>query len=99
MPIFTKRNALVGYLTLKARSRAVRRWRRGRRRSAWKLATYLVLGLVSVGSLAALAAILLRHQGDTPPSDDAEETHEKVESEVDPAADGPVSPTEPILAT
>jgi Tfp pilus assembly protein PilN len=97
--IFTKRNALVGYLTLKSYSRARRRWGRKERRSTWKLATYLVLGLVSVGILAALAAILLRRQGETPLADEAGEALEEAESGVDPAADGPVVSTEPIQAT
>jgi len=63
--IFTKRNALVGYMVLKAGSRARRRTlRRTRKLSAWKLVTLVVLGIVSVGVLAALAAVMLRRQRD-----------------------------------
>ena len=57
MSIFNKRNAAVGYITLKAVSRA-----RRRKRSGLKLALYLGLGIVSVGVLAGLAAVLLRRQ-------------------------------------
>ena len=60
MSIFNKRNALVGFVTLKAASRALER--RRRRRSGAKLALFLVLGLVSLGILAALAAIVVRRQ-------------------------------------
>jgi hypothetical protein len=97
--IFTKRNALVGYLTLKSYSRARRRLLRREKRSAWKLATLLVLGLVSVGIFAALAAIVLRRQGETQDAGDVDEALEAFASEVDPAADGPVVPTEPLPAT
>ena len=56
MSIFTKRNAAIGYITLKALDR------RRRKRSGLKLALYLALGLVSLGILAGLAAVLLRRQ-------------------------------------
>jgi hypothetical protein len=38
--------------------------RRTRKLSAWKLVTLVVLGIVSVGVLAALAAVMLRRQRD-----------------------------------
>lgn len=61
MNIFTKRNALVGYLTLKAHSRARRHYlRRQKRRSGLKLLTVLVLGILSMGLLIALAGVLRR---------------------------------------
>ena len=99
MAIFTKRNALVGYLTLKSYSRARRRLLRREKRSAWRLATLLVLGLVSVGILAALAAILHRRQSETEGPDEEGEAFDELAGTVDPAADGPVAPTEPIPAT
>ena len=55
MPIFTKRNALVGFLTLRAIERA-----RRRRRVGWRLATIVALGVVSAGVLAIVAAVMLR---------------------------------------
>jgi hypothetical protein len=56
--VFTKRNALVGFLTLKA----LERRRRRRKRNGLKLVLFLVLGLVSLGILAGLAAVVLRRQ-------------------------------------
>ena len=64
MKIFTKRNALVGYITLKAHSRARRRLQRRQKRSAWRVATLLVLGVVSAGTLAAFALVVLKRQRD-----------------------------------
>jgi hypothetical protein len=58
MSIFSKRNALVGFVTLKA----LERRRQRRKRSAAKLAGFIVLGVLSVGVLAALAAIVMRRQ-------------------------------------
>ncbi len=64
MKIYTRKNAAVGYLTLKALQRAVDN-KRGRRRSGFKVAAYVGLGLVSAGILAAALAIALRRkQGD-----------------------------------
>jgi hypothetical protein len=60
--IFTKRNAAVGYITLKAASRALER-RRSRRRSGFKLGLYIALGLISFGILAGVAAVALRRRG------------------------------------
>ncbi len=68
MKIFTKRNAIVGYLTLKAQSRARRHFmRRQKKRSGLKLATLLVLGILSVGLLIAFAGVLHRRsrEGET----------------------------------
>ena len=62
MKIFTKRNALVGFLTLKAASRKRMLRRQRSKRSTWKLATLVILGVLSVGVLAALGAVILRRQ-------------------------------------
>jgi anti-sigma-K factor RskA len=56
--IFTKKNALVGFLALRAFDRA--RKRGGRKRSAWRLPAIVALGIVSVGVLAIVAAVMLR---------------------------------------
>ena len=63
MKIYTRRNAAIGYLTLKA----IQRGRTKRtRRSGLKVATYVGLGLVSAGILAAaLASALKRRSGDS----------------------------------
>jgi hypothetical protein len=55
--VFNKRNALVGFLTLKALER-----RRRKRRSGMKLALFVALGIVSIGILAGIAAVLHRRQ-------------------------------------
>lgn len=60
MTVFSKRNALVGFLTLKA----LERRRHRQKRHAWKLVTFVVLGIVSAGILAAVAAAVLRRQRD-----------------------------------
>jgi hypothetical protein len=64
MKIYTRRNAAVGYLTLKAMQRRIQK-KRGRRRSGLRVAAYVGLGLVSAGILAgALAIMLRRRQGE-----------------------------------
>jgi len=64
--IFTKRNAAIGYITLKALDR------RHRRRSGRKRGFYIALGLISFGILAGAAAVAMRRHGATA----AEETEE-----------------------
>jgi len=61
MSIYNRRNAAVGYLTLKAVQRAVDKKRRPRR-SGLRVATYVGLGLVSAGILAGVLAIALRRR-------------------------------------
>jgi hypothetical protein len=61
MTIFNRRNALVGFITVKALKRRLRR----RRRNTRKLAAYVALGLISGGILAALVAVALRRQRET----------------------------------
>jgi hypothetical protein len=66
MKIYTRRNALVGYVLLKARKRAIQKKVRRRRQSGLKVAAYVGLGLLSAGILAGVLAIALRRrQGDT----------------------------------
>jgi len=69
--IFNKRNAAVGYLTLKALDR------RRRRRSGFKLGLYIALGLISFGILAGAAAVAMRRHGETAAEETAEETDEE----------------------
>jgi hypothetical protein len=61
MKIYTRRNAAVGYLTLKALQRSIDK-KRGRRRSGFRVAAYVGLGLVSSGILAAALAIALKRR-------------------------------------
>ena len=61
MSIYNRRNAAVGYLTLKAVGRAIDKKRRPRR-SGLRVAAYVGLGLVSAGILAGILAIALRRR-------------------------------------
>jgi len=61
MSIYNRRNAAVGYLTLKAMQRAIDK-KRKRGRSGLRVATYVGLGLVSAGILAGVLAIMLRRR-------------------------------------
>jgi hypothetical protein len=61
MKIYTRRNAAVGYLTLKALQRQIEKKRR-KRRSGFKVAAYVGLGLVSAGILAGVLAIALKRR-------------------------------------
>ena len=65
MSFYNRRNAAVGYVTLKALQRSIENKRR-KRRNGLKVAAYVGLGLVSAGILAAALAIALkRRQGDS----------------------------------
>jgi hypothetical protein len=93
--IFTKRNALVGYLTLKAHARARRRFmRRQRRRSAFRILALIALGIVSVGVLVAFAGVLHRRQREELDAGD-----ENAAGEVEAEAGGFEASAEPIPAT
>jgi hypothetical protein len=59
MTVFNRRNALVGFLTLKW----LQQKRRRRRSGAKRIALFVSLGLVSAGILAAIAGILYRRHG------------------------------------
>jgi hypothetical protein len=63
MNIFTRKNALVGYLVLKARRRKIEKKLR-RRRSGLKLAAFVGLGLISAGVLAGVLAIALKRRSE-----------------------------------
>jgi len=90
MKIYTRRNAAIGYLTLKA----IQRGRNKRtRRSGLKVATYVGLGLVSAGILAAVLAIALKRR-----SGEADEIALEAESENEIVGEYVTAP-EPIPAT
>lgn len=89
MSIYNRRNAAVGYLTIKALQREIDRRRRPKR-SGIKVAAYIGLGLVSAGILAAALAIALRRrQGDV---------HDAFESDAEIVGEYVTAP-EPIPAT
>lgn len=90
MSFYNRRNAAVGYLTIKALQREIDKRRRPRR-SGLKVAAYVGLGLVSAGILAAALAIALRRrQGDS--ADAARESDAEIVGEY-------VTAPEPIPAT
>ena len=89
MNVFTKRNALVGYVTLKALEQRLRR----KRRTRAKRALAVGLGVVSLGALAGVAVLLLRRQHGEEPGSEAIESDDEIVGEVVTAA------TEPIPAT
>ena len=91
MKIYTRKNAAVGYLTLKAIQRSVDR--RRKRRSGFKVAAYVGLGLVSAGILAAVLAIALKRR-----SGEADEIAFAAESENEIVGEYVTAP-EPIPAT
>jgi hypothetical protein len=74
--IFTKRNALVGFLALKFAKRRLRR--SGVRRKGPKVALFSLLGLASLGAVVGIVAVLLRRRGE----DDFARLDEEAESEI-----------------
>lgn len=95
MNVFNRRNALVGFLTLKALERRRRRQRVGR---GLKIALFVVLAVVSVGVLAGIAAAFLRQRGDVEELLEeadaaAEEAAEDVAAELDAASAEPIPTT------
>jgi hypothetical protein len=92
MKIYTRKNALVGYLVLRARKRALNRKLR-RRRSGLKIAAYVGLGLVSAGILAAVLAVAVRRR--------SHEAAEEVElgDELEIVGEYVTAPADPIPAT
>ena len=91
MKIYTRKNALVGYLVLESKKRAIQKKVRRRRRSGLKVAAYVGLGLISAGVLAGVLAIALRHRlGDT--ADSAFESDAEIVGEY-------VTAPEPVPAT
>ena len=83
MKVFTKRNAVVGYVTIRAATRALEQKamkkkktqkKRNKKRGSSKLALYLALGIVSLGILAAVAAFATRRKrGAGAPLEEAEQ--------------------------
>ena len=95
MSIFTKRNAAVGYLTLKALER------RRNQRSRIRLGVYIALGLISVGILAGLAAVLMQRRSATVEESEGSATAEAQSDEATSEIVGEyvTAASEPIPAT
>jgi len=92
--IFTKRNAAIGYLTLKALKH------RRKRRSGAKLGLYIALGLVSFGILAGVAAVVARRSGTSvADAEDAAADAESDEADDEIVGEYVMTATEPIPAT
>lgn len=62
MKIYTRRNALVGYATIKAMERSIEKRRNRRRRNNMRVGAYIALGLVSFGILAGVVAVAMRRR-------------------------------------
>ena len=98
MTVFNRRNALVGYITLKrhpARRTPPSPQRAGR---GLKVALFVVLGIVSVGILAGIAVAFLRRRGDVAELLEdadaaADEAAEEVAAELDAASAEPIPTT------
>ena len=91
MSIYNRRNAAVGYVTIKALRHAMNRKQERERRRKIKVAAYVGLGLVSAGILAAALAIALRRR-DSDSVDDFAFGEDEIVGEV-------VTSPEPVPAT
>jgi hypothetical protein len=61
MEVFNRRNAVVGYLALKAAKRKLPR--RKKRRNGAKIALFVGLGILTAGVLAGVLAVMYRRHG------------------------------------
>lgn len=95
MSVFNRRNALVGYVALRAASRALERRRRGKRRGALRRGLTIGLGIVSLGVLAGLAAVYLRRRGQ---EEKRLEGYAAAEAD-EPASEQDAAAVEPVPAT
>ena len=85
MTIFNKRNALLGFITLKALQQ-----KRKRQRHTLKIAAFVALGVVSAGVLAAVLAVALRRNGNVEAEEaELEEFAEELAAELDAAVPEP----------
>jgi len=102
MTVFNRRNALVGFVTLKVHS-----LKRGRRRRRFgrnlKIALFVTLAIVSVGILAGIAGAFLKAKKSGPQHLEgyaaAEESAEVAKGEEAASAPEAAATTEPIPAT
>jgi hypothetical protein len=97
MTVFNRRNALVGFVTLKAASRYLERRRRRERLGRLKIALLVTLGVVSAGILLGVAAAYLRSRRSE--LEELEETAGEVMDEIVAEADSTTAVPEPLPAT
>ncbi|HSI97790.1 MAG TPA: hypothetical protein VK926_05465 [Gaiellaceae bacterium] len=88
MNVFTRRNALVGFVALKVLERRMRRKRRRARRTL-----AVGIGVVSLGALAGLAVLLLRRHRGEPLPESVGETDDEIVGEVVTASPEPIPAT------
>jgi hypothetical protein len=88
--VFNKRNALLGFITLKMVERRLRR--KVRRRKGPKIALFSLLGLASIGAVVGIVAVL-RRRGEN----DFAGLGEEAESEI--VGEYATASSEPIPAT
>jgi ABC-type spermidine/putrescine transport system permease subunit II len=107
MTVFNRRNAVVGFATMKAASHMLerRRRRRSAARNRLKVALFVTLAVVSVGILAGVAAAFLKAKKSGPQHLEgyaaAEESAEVAEGEEvgEAASSADTAIAEPIPAT
>ncbi len=88
MTVFSKRNALVGFLTLKMIKRRLRR--NTKRSKAPKVAFLSVLGL---GAIVGIVAVVLRRRGDEDFAHLGEEQDSEIVGEYVTASSSPIPAT------
>jgi hypothetical protein len=91
MTVFNKRNALVGYITLKAVDQRLRR--RKLRRKAPKIALFSLLGLASIGAIVGIVAVLLKRRGEEDFGGIGEEPESEIVGEYVTASSSPIPAT------
>jgi hypothetical protein len=89
--VFNKRNALIGFVTLKV---AQQRFRRNKlRRRAPKIALFSLVGLASIGAIIGIVAVLLRRRGEEGFAGDGEEPESEIVGEYVTASSSPIPAT------
>ena len=88
MTVFNKRNALVGFLTLKVVEQRLRR--KKLRRKAPKIALFSLLGL---GVIVGIVAVVLRRRGDEDVARLGEEHESEIVGEYVTASSSPIPAT------
>jgi hypothetical protein len=90
MNVFTRRNALVGFVTLKALEN---RLSRKKRRSRTRRIAAIGIGVLSLGMLAGIAVLLLRRGSGSSDEPGTAESDDEIVGEVVTAAAEPIPAT------
>jgi hypothetical protein len=88
--VFNKRNAFLGFLTLKLVQQRLRR--RSLRKKAPRIALFSFVGLASIAAVVGIVAVLLRRRGDNG-SEAREETESEIVGEYVTASSDPIPAT------